>query len=249
MYFDYQHLKFRYEPYPIGITKPLMEPALYQEFLDNFPTLEQFSRPEKLGLKYSLSERFNPADFKRFIRANPLWQNFNDWIKSPDFVRGVLGALAENNLDLGYDPDMTATRQMIKRLSHRGRVTCAIARLRSRFEFSMLPADGGHILPHSDSPNKIITLIVSMVDDDEWDPEFGGGTDINAFKDRNKAFNQTNRQAQFSEVDVVDTFEFTPNQAVIFIKTFNSWHSVRPMRGIGSSAMRRTLTINIEAFV
>jgi hypothetical protein len=35
---------------------------------------------------------------------------------------------------------------------------------------------------------------------------------------------------------------------VMFIKTFNSWHSVRPMTGKGSEAMRRTLTINIEAF-
>jgi hypothetical protein len=41
-------------------------------------------------------------------------------------------------------------------------------------------------------------------------------------------------------MDVIDTFEFSPNQAVIFIRTFNSWHSVRPMLGKGSSAMRRT---------
>jgi hypothetical protein len=33
----------------------------------------------------------------------------------------------------------------------------------------------------------------------------------------------------------------------MFVKTFNSWHSVRPMTGAGSEAMRRTLTINIEA--
>ena len=49
-------------------------------------------------------------------------------------------------------------------------------------------------------------------------------------------------------MDVIDTFEFTPNQAVIFIRTFNSWHSLRPMTGKGSDAMRKTLTINIEAF-
>lgn len=249
MYFDYSNLSFRYEPFPIGMAKPLMDPGLYREFLASYPTLEQFSRPEKLGLKYSLSERFNPADFNRFVRSRPIWKDFNRWIKSPDFVRGVLDALALRDLDLGYDPDMNVLRQMVKRLSHGGRMSCSAARLRSRFEFSMLPADGGHILPHSDSPNKIVTLIISMLDENEWNPEFGGGTDVNAYKDRNRAFNQTNRQASFDEVDVIDTFDFTPNQAVIFIKTFNSWHSVRPMTGTGSSAMRRTLTINIEAFV
>jgi hypothetical protein len=48
-------------------------------------------------------------------------------------------------------------------------------------------------------------------------------------------------------MEVIETFDFTPNQAVIFVKTFNSWHSVRPMSGNGSAAMRKTLTINIEA--
>ena len=38
----------------------------------------------------------------------------------------------------------------------------------------------------------------------------------------------------------------TLNQCVVFVKTFNSLHSVPPMRGKGSKAMRRTLTINIE---
>ena len=49
-------------------------------------------------------------------------------------------------------------------------------------------------------------------------------------------------------MDVIDTFEFTPNQGVIFVKTFNSWHSVRPMTGKGSKLMRKTLTINIESY-
>jgi hypothetical protein len=60
------------------------------------------------------------------------------------------------------------------------------------------------------------------------------------------AFNR-NAQAAFDEMEVLDTFEFTPNQVVVFVKTFNSWHSVQPMTGAGSPLMRKTLTINIEA--
>lgn len=48
-------------------------------------------------------------------------------------------------------------------------------------------------------------------------------------------------------MEILDTFAFESNQAVIFVKTFNSWHSVRPMVGNSANAMRRTLTINIEA--
>jgi hypothetical protein len=248
MYFNYDHLEFRYEPYPIGLAKPLIEPGLYREMLAGYPDREWFMYLEKLGHKYSLSEHFNPKTFRKFLHANPLWNNFNRWIKSRDFTRGVINALAEQSLDVGYNPDMTVLNQWRKRLTHWGRLNCSASRLISRFEFSMLPADGGNIKPHTDSPSKIITLVVSMVDEGEWDPAFGGGTDVNQARDVRHNFNQTNDQGRFEDMDVIDTFEFTPNQAVIFIRTFNSWHSVRPMTGRGSDAMRKTLTINIEAF-
>ena len=114
----------------------------------------------------------------------------------------------------------------------------------------MLPADGGNILPHTDSPTKIITLIISMLNEGEWDPAFGGGTDVNRPARVEHYFNQINRQAGFEDMaEIIDTYDFTPNQAVIFIKTFNSWHSVRPMKGVGSSTIRRTLTINVESYM
>ena len=52
--------------------------------------------------------------------------------------------------------------------------------------------------------------------------------------------------AGFDEMEVLHTYPFTPNQCVLFVKTFNSWHSVAPMRG-PAGKLRRTLTINIEA--
>jgi hypothetical protein len=42
-----------------------------------------------------------------------------------------------------------------------------------------------------------------------------------------------NRLADVEEMEVLHTYEFTSNQAVIFVKTANSWHSVRPMTGQG----------------
>ena len=55
-----------------------------------------------------------------------------------------------------------------------------------------------------------------------------------------------NDKAEFEDMELLDVYEFEPNQCVVFVKTFNSWHCVRPMQGKGSKAMRRTLTINIE---
>jgi hypothetical protein len=110
----------------------------------------------------------------------------------------------------------------------------------------MLPARGGHVLPHSDGAGKVVTLVVSVLGEGEWDPSWGGGTDVNRPKDPRFHFNRLNRQLGFDDVEVLDTFAFEPNQAVVFVKTFNSWHSVRPMTAPDPARMRRTLTINIE---
>ena len=90
-------------------------------------------------------------------------------------------------------------------------------------------------------------MIVSMVRENEWNPEFGGGTDVNRPKDQRHSFNRINELANFGDMEILQTFDFKPNQGVIFVKTFNSWHSVRPMSGHNAQDLRKTLTINIEA--
>lgn len=245
--FSYEHLDFRYEPFPIGLARPVMEEGLYREFVSAYPPLDMFGDLSKVGYKYSLSEKFNRRQYLQLVRSHPVWKSFHQWIKSDAFIRGMLDALKERYLDLGY-----AQRPLAHRIARRlrklatGQWCDCNSRLGARFEFSMLPADGGHVLPHTDSPGKIVTLIVSILDEGEWNPGYGGGTDLNRPRDRKFMFNRLNRQAQFEDMEVIDTFDFAPNQVVVFVRTFNSWHSVRPMTGQGSGAMRRTLTINIE---
>ena len=223
-------------------------PLSTREFVDNYPPLELFKYIPKVGKKYSLSERFHGRQYKQFIASSPLWRELHRWIKSDDFIYGVLDALRQRHLDLGFRRPASLAKRTLKRTKDlaRGRFGRAASSLNARFEFSMLPADGGSVTPHTDAPAKIVTLIISMIKDGEWDPAFGGGTDLNRPKDKSLVFNPMNLQAEFDEMQVLDTFEFTPNQAVIFVKTFNSWHSVRPMAGLGADAMRKTLTINIE---
>jgi hypothetical protein len=50
----------------------------------------------------------------------------------------------------------------------------------------------------------------------------------------------------WDKVEVVESVPFVPNQCMIFIKTFNSLHSVRRMTQTGSKALRRSLTIVID---
>jgi hypothetical protein len=218
--------------------------------VESFPPLDLFEEFEKFGApghKFILSERRNTKTYTDFVRGHPVWSEFHRWIKSDEFIYGVLETLREHHVDLGFPRMRTRTRwrRTMKAIWHL-RPSSAPPRLSARFDFSALPADGGHLAPHTDAESKIVTLVVSMVRAGEWNPAFGGGTDVNRPKSERHAYNQGNLGASFEDMDVVETFAFVPNQAVIFVKTYNSWHSVRPMTGVGSKDVRRTLTINIE---
>lgn len=242
--FSLDQLSFRYEPYPIGLARPLFPDDLYRELVASYPRADEFER-SRIGVKYVLSDRVRRAGYLRFLRQTPVWKDFHRWVTSDAFIVHLLDVLSEHELKLPYRQRPPVRRYLrhlafglMGRPDHRGS-------LRSRFEFSMLPADGGKVIPHTDSPGKVVTLILSMVADDEWDADVGGGTDVNMPKRPELTFNRMNDKAGFDDVTVVDTVPFLPNQAVVFLRTHNSWHSVRPMTAAGSALMRRTVTINV----
>ena len=249
MYFSFDHLKLRYDPFPIGLAKPLMDASLYRELLENYPDTDLFGSHAdygKAGVKYALTEKLDPKKYYGFIKGNPVWRDFHAWITRGSFIEDTLKELKERDIDLGFEfPKRSErVRKRIKGLKH-GRICSAQAPLSARFEFSALPARGGMVPPHTDARRKLVTFVISMLHEGEWNPEWGGGTDLNRPRDERLNYNQVNRHAEFDEMEVIDTFEFTPNQAVMFVKTFNSWHSVRPMTGVDPSVLRKTLTINI----
>ena len=244
------HCAFRYEPFPIGVVQPVMEAGRYAELVDRFPPLDLFRGYDSMGKpgsKLTLSEIEDPRTYARFVRADPLWREFHSHVKSDDFIFSVVDLLARHHIDLGLRR-IPPARLRWKRLraALEGRLATASPRLAARFEFSALAASGGCVLPHTDAPNKLITLVVSMMRPGEWNPSWGGGTDVNRPKDTRHAYNQMNEVADFADMEILHTYDFTPNQMVVFVKTFNSWHSVRPIRGTASDPRRRSLTINIE---
>ena len=248
--FRFEDAEFRYEPYPIGLALPVFEEALYRELLQAWPADRLFAFMPKLGKKYSLSEVNNAAEYHQFLQRTPIWNEVHAEVKSAAFVRRVLAVLRDAGIDLGIS-DEVAVNQPANGSASLSRSVATLqsqraTSLKTRFEFSMLPADGGHIKPHTDSPGKLITLVASFCDEGEWDSSFGGGTTVLRAVDPRQSFNHLNRQLEFAETEVLHTFPFQPNQCVIFVKTFNSLHAVSPMRGAGSPAMRKTLTINIE---
>jgi hypothetical protein len=243
---SFENLSFTYEPFPIGRASAVVEPVFYRELAATYPDRELFEFQPSHGNKYSLSEVNNPREYHEFIAKSPAWRRFHAWVKQPSFSRDMLALLCTHHIDLGIRVSGKASRLdgLRRRFDLlRGRNA---SRLSTRFEFSMLPADGGYIRPHTDSPQKLVTLVVSMRNADEWQPHYGGATEMLRPKDSKQSFNFVNRYLEFEDCETLKAFDYVANNCTVFIKTFNSLHCVRPMLGAGSREMRKTLTINIE---
>src|SRR5262245_14187145 len=237
-----------YEPYPVGYLTSFIEKDAYKQMLECWPALDKFQYMPKLGKKYSLSEVNNADNYAECIRATPVWSRFPQMIKSSEFIENTFQFLNAKNIDLGLRKRRIVSQKRGRHASLLTRLQ-GVTELSARFEFSMMAPDGGHILPHTDSPNKLITLVISHVAPNEWDEKWGGGTEMCLPKDRSRIFNHLNKYMNFEEVDVIKKFPFTPNQCIIFVKTYNSWHQVSPIQAGAARPMRRTLTINIESRV
>lgn len=244
--FNYENAQFDYEPFPICYIPNVLDAGLYKELQETYPSVEMFEFKKLLGDKYSLAEKNNKQFYYDFLKKNPVWREFYETIKSKAFVEQVFDFLKERNIDLGvrrfvYTRDMAKKRKgPILRIANK-------RLLRSRFEFSIMRANGGHILPHTDIERKMVTLVLSFIKKDEWKDEWGGGTDVVMPKDRTKTF-CIDGQLPLEQTERLKTFPFNENQAVLFVKTYNSWHAVNPMTG-PAEGLRKTVTINIENIV
>ncbi len=176
---------YRYSPYPIGIFPDVLPTDTYEALVREWPDTDLFRYMPKLGNKYSLSEVNNPDQYKSFIRSNPVWANVYKEFKSDKFVKRIIAHLVDNNIDLCLGSYRVSKTHELS--GPKDKIEAAFGKLlrvlggdssrtlTTRFEFSMLPLSGGHIKPHTDSPQKLITLVFSMQKPGEWDDSWGGG--------------------------------------------------------------------------
>lgn len=245
---NFDTIKFDYDPYPIGLGRGALAPDLYDELVETFPGDDVFVSMDYHGVKLSLSQVNNRAGYYAHLKQSPTWKRFYDYIKGEGFIADTLAMLKSHDIDLGLS-NASAKDRLIKRFKafKKGQPQPHIPRLRSRFEFSSMPVTGGSIRPHTDATSKIVTMVIPILRENEWKDEYGGGTSVVWPKNRARSFNLVNGYMDFDEVDCIRTYPFEPNQCLVFVKTYNSWHAVLPMTGNDPSILRRTLTINIEA--
>lgn len=242
----YDSVQFEYEPYPIGLISGVFSDDMYRRLSEAYPDQSVFRHMPKLGNKYSLSVTNNPKEYKSFLKQSADWRDFYDYINGKEFIQKTFDMLERNNIHL----PLRKTR--IVRDAGKSRNASILGRMlgwtevNARFEFSMMGGDGGHIRPHTDMPRKLITFVFSMNKPGEWDSSWGGSTDVVWPKDVRILYNEGNKYFEFDQMNTLKQMDFNPNQAVIFIKTWNSWHAVSPLHAPPGNHLRKTLTVNIE---
>jgi hypothetical protein len=244
--------KIFYVPFPIGVSRGVFADDLYAEMLAQYPPKEIFRHTNRSkDVRYTLNDVRQRDRFLDWVQNRSCWREFYRWIRDPAFAQSVFDALARAGVDLGMRSDGPSLYRQLRQAAgdivKRRRAPRLPRFVHTRFEFAMLPGDGGYFKPHTDATNTLVTLVITMIGPDEWNPAWGGELEICKPKDQNKVFNWVNRVAEFAEVEPLHKFPFVPNQCMFFVKTYDSWHCVRPMTASPEAgALRRTLTIVIE---
>ncbi len=152
---------------------------------------------------------------------------------SENFFQKLNNKLIENNIDLKLD--YFKKKFFFKKIKHK-----------FYFEFSSIPCNGGYILPHTDSPKKKITCVIPIISSSE--KKISGinkiGTSLLVATEDKYKFNFYNKTVPFDATKEEKYIEFLPNQMFMFIKTYNSLHSVGPIQSIEKEYnYRKSLTI------
>lgn len=226
--FNLDNVSVRHEPYTVFYIRDLIRPSFYRELADTFPSISLFRYRKALGNKYLLTESEGQS-YYNFINSSRPWRTFYTEIKSPGFKEQVLYFLSSHNIALGIQDSKSADNLTFE----------------FEFEFSALPTNGGSQRPHTDSPRKVVTLVLSLMKEGEWGGDWGGGTTICTPKDKTLYFNYANNYLDFDEVEIIDTFPFVPNACVMFVKTAVSWHCVTPINLPRDSPLRKTVAISL----
>ena len=247
-----QNKVIEFDPFPHILIKNIFDQEFYNQLIANFPEhkyLKKYSskRGNQKHLKYSLSSKNNTDDFKKFIKNNKVYNKLYNYIYSKEFLDTFLEYLKENHFNLGIVSKdfnikkdiFTTIKSILKLLLNNKKSEISIS-----FEFSSMPTDDGQLKPHTDSPKKFLSIVIPIIDKN-WDSRYNAGTNLLVPKNKKKTFNFLNESLEFDETEIKKTIEFNKNQMLILFKTYNSLHSVGPIKK-HESPFRNSLTINFE---
>ena len=225
-------------PFTTFHAENLLPAALYTQLADDFPHEDWFV-DGTVGEKRRFGTHASPEVFLQFRSAFSGWDAFMRQFETPEFLKDlyplIYQSLRSSRGYLGSRPWVLAESVGLSALLTRQPVEIS-------FEFSRIPR-GGLVFPHTDSANKLLSLIIYFPDS-SWKESYGGGTKF--YRALDPALEQS-WNSGFMTLDNLEVFEeapYKPNYLVGFIKSSNSFHAMDPLE-CPEGIVRDSLNINI----
>jgi len=216
---------FKYEPYPYVILKNIFNYEFYKKIITEFPDNKEFHKSDygkskAIGKfnKFQLDNFLSP-NFKQVINKKENLKKLYSFINSENFINIINNFLKDNYIDLTIKIQKNFIKKILTKKQYK-----------IYFELSSIPCNNGFIAAHTDSPQKIITCIIPIVDEDSEISKLENvGTTILTTDNIKYKYNFQNITVPLDQTKKIHYVDFLPNQMMLFVKTHNSLHSVGPI--------------------
>lgn len=217
--------------------------AFYRALLESYPQPSYYAYNEEGKMGFRSSE--DPEAVDRFCESRPAWRRLVDFFGSDAFLedarRTFAGPLREARGWKGRKRWVNCTRRPPPGSWLRYQLQEPV---RTTVQLSMLPPDAC-VVPHSDAPRKLVSLLLYFRDP-EWRDDWGGGTEFYEPLDAERArgWSRTQR-VPFEEFKTIGVADFVANRLAGFVRSDASYHGVAPLRCPPGTA-RKALLINVK---
>jgi hypothetical protein len=224
-----------YKPYPYMLFKDVFDVNFYNLLCSEFPKTNELLKLDfdKKKNEYKQDKYFLTnlnKGFFQLINKKKNTKYLYEFLKSPLFLNQLINFLNNNNLRIKYNLNSGIASKFKKLIFKKTDFT---------FEFSSMSSKNGFIYPHTDGPDKILTLIVPIISDPRIKNVKNVGTNILESLEDKYEYNFMNYAVPFESTKSVKEIPFSENQILMFIKTHNSLHSVGPMIDMDNNNLMR----------
>jgi hypothetical protein len=239
---NFKDSEFFYDPYPYAIIKNIFEKEIYDELKKEFPD----SNDEKFDTSGN-SKKKDMGKFNKFQIDNFKSKNFNNVIKNRKTSKLIYNFFKSEKFINIIDEFLISNHVNIKLIKKQNYWQSFFKKnFNIYFELSSIPCDGGFIAPHTDAPRKIITCVMPIVDKEEISNLKGVGTSMLEATNIKYKYNFLNQTVPLSDTKEIKYIDFLPNQMLMFIKTYNSLHSVGPIKSTNLTKSLKRKSINVS---
>lgn len=242
-------------PYPHVAKQPLIQPELYRRLKAEFPSNKFFEgRAKVIGSRTGRDFFKGDPEFDQFIKSSPAWNEFYNYISSPDFIKFSMACFGPylKKFNCSVDPakarlvDYTENRFSLwwrsKKAIYFGSRAGNPNDLFTRFDIEQ-GAEGYEKPVHCDWPSRLLSVVVYFCDADEIGMD-GGDLRIHDTVD-DRPYSECKRKPKPEDVKVVKTMRPRENSGAIFLCSNNSYHSVTAVNSVKD--YRRFIYLNVSS--